>query len=77
MWRRPRSRADRRYVRVWQQIPELQRYNEDNGSAARPLKGPLLILAGDDDQSVNCANIREGVVRACKLGLSSSCTGRV
>jgi alpha-beta hydrolase superfamily lysophospholipase len=53
----------------WQRIPELQRYNEDNRSATRPIKGPLLILAGDDDQSVNFANIRNGVARACKLGL--------
>ena len=53
----------------WQQIAELQRYNEDNRSATRPIKGPLLILAGDDDQSVNFANIKSGVTRACKLGL--------
>lgn len=53
----------------WQQIPELQRYNEDSRSATRPIKGPLLVLAGDDDQSVNFANIRKGVAQACKLGL--------
>jgi alpha-beta hydrolase superfamily lysophospholipase len=53
----------------WEQIPELQRYNEDSRSAIRPIKGPLLVLAGDDDQSVNFANIRGGVARACKLGL--------
>lgn len=53
----------------WQRIPELKRYNADNRSATKPIKGPLLILAGDDDQSVNFANIKSGVARACKLGL--------
>jgi alpha-beta hydrolase superfamily lysophospholipase len=53
----------------WEQIPELQQYNEDSRSAIRPIKGPLLILAGDDDQSVDFPNIRNGVTRACKLGL--------
>jgi hypothetical protein len=53
----------------WQRIPELRRYNEDNRSATRAIKGPLLILAGEDDQSVNFANIKRGVARACKLGL--------
>lgn len=55
--------------RGWQLIPQLQRYNEDSRSATRPIKGPLLVLAGDDDQSVNFANIRKGVARACRLGL--------
>lgn len=50
----------------WRQIPELQRYNEDNRSADKPIKGPLLVLAGDDDQSVNFDNIKEGVARACQ-----------
>jgi len=54
----------------WQQIPELRRYNEDNYSANRPIRGPLLVLAGDDDQSVNFANIKKGVARACNSGLA-------
>ncbi len=55
--------------RGWQQIAELRRYNADSRSATRPIKGPLLILAGDDDQSVSFANIKNGVARACRLGL--------
>jgi len=53
----------------WQRIPELRRYNEDNRSAQRAIRGPLLVLAGDDDQSVNFTNIKNGVARACKKGL--------
>jgi len=54
----------------WDRIPELRRYNEDNHSADHPIAGPLLVLAGDDDQSVNFANIKRGVARACKNGLA-------
>ena len=54
----------------WQQIPELRRYNEDNHSADRPIGGPLLVLAGDDDQSVNFTNVKKGLARACKNGLA-------
>lgn len=54
----------------WQRIPELRRYNADNRSAERPIHGPLLVLAGDDDQSVNFTNVKNGVARACKNGLA-------
>jgi len=54
----------------WQQIPELRRYNEDNHSGDRPIRWPLLVLAGDDDQSVNFGNIKKGIGRACKNGLA-------
>lgn len=54
----------------WQRIPELERYNEDSHSADRPIRGPLLVLAGEDDQSVNFDNIKKGIARACKNGLA-------
>lgn len=50
----------------WERIPELRRYNLDNLSAVRPIRGPLLVLAGDDDQSVNFDNIKRGIARACR-----------
>jgi pimeloyl-ACP methyl ester carboxylesterase len=63
--------ASRPAVRTgWRRIPELRQYNLDNLSAVRPIKGPLLVLAGDDDQSVNFGNIKRGVARACKNGIS-------
>jgi pimeloyl-ACP methyl ester carboxylesterase len=50
----------------WDRVPELRRYNEDSRSADKPIKGPLLVLAGDDDMSVNFGNIQSGVARACR-----------
>lgn len=49
----------------WDESPELARYNRDSRSADKPIRGPLLVLAGDDDRSVNFANIKSGVARAC------------
>jgi pimeloyl-ACP methyl ester carboxylesterase len=56
--------------RGWERIPELRHYNADNHSGDQPIYGPLLVLAGDDDQSVNFTNIKNGVERACKNGLA-------
>jgi pimeloyl-ACP methyl ester carboxylesterase len=53
----------------WDRVPELRRYNEDSRSANKPIKGPLLVLAGDDDMSVNFGNIQTGVAQACRNGL--------
>lgn len=53
----------------WDRVPELRRYNEDSSSANKPIKGPLLVLAGDDDRSVNFGNIQTGVAQACRNGL--------
>ncbi len=53
----------------WNRAPELHRYNRDSRSANKPIRGPLLVLAGDDDKSVAIANIAAGVKEACSLGL--------
>jgi hypothetical protein len=53
----------------WERVPELRRYNEDSRSANKPIKGPLLVLAGDDDMSVNFGNMKTGVAQACRNGL--------
>jgi alpha-beta hydrolase superfamily lysophospholipase len=53
----------------WDRASELHRYNDDSRSADKPIRGPLLVLAGDDDRSVAIANIRSGVAAACRLGL--------
>ncbi|HUA26827.1 MAG TPA: hypothetical protein VMA54_22030 [Steroidobacteraceae bacterium] len=50
----------------WNEAPELARYNRDSRSADKPIRGPLMVLAGDDDLSVNFANIEAGVARACR-----------
>jgi alpha-beta hydrolase superfamily lysophospholipase len=53
----------------WDRAPEVRRYNADSKSANKPIRGPLLILAGDDDKSVAIANIEAGVQEACSRGL--------
>ena len=53
----------------WNRAPEVRRYNRDSRSANKPIRGPLLVLAGDDDKSVAIANIAAGVKAACRLGL--------
>ena len=49
----------------WNEAPELTRYNRDSRSADKPIRGPLMVLAGDDDASVNFTNIKLGVAQAC------------
>lgn len=53
----------------WNEAPELARYNRDSRSADKPIRGPLMVLAGDDDLSVDFANIKAGVARACRRHL--------
>jgi alpha-beta hydrolase superfamily lysophospholipase len=53
----------------WDRAPEVHRYNRDSRSANKPIRGPLLVLAGDDDKSVAIANISAGVADACRIGL--------
>jgi len=53
----------------WDGLPELQRYNADSRSGDKPIRGPLLVLAGDDDRSVAIANIEAGVRDACSHAL--------
>jgi len=60
---------DRVVQRGWDDAPEVHHYNDDSRSANKPIRGPLLVLAGDDDHSVALANIALGVEAACRLGL--------
>jgi pimeloyl-ACP methyl ester carboxylesterase len=53
----------------WDKVSELARYNRDSRSADKPIKGPLMVLAGDDDRSVNIENIKAGAAEACRIGL--------
>jgi hypothetical protein len=61
-----RHRAVRR---GWDRAPEVVRYNADSRSADKPIRGPLLVLAGDDDKSVAIDNIEAGVKVGCGRGL--------
>ena len=50
----------------WNELPELVRYNRDSLSTNEPIRGPLMVLAGDDDASVNFPNIQAGAAKACR-----------
>jgi hypothetical protein len=52
----------------WQALPEVRLYNREAYSGDKPIRGPLMVLAGDDDRSVAIANIKTGVERACRSG---------
>ena len=52
----------------WDQLSELKRFNADSRSGDKPIRGPFLVLAGDDDRSVAIANITASVRSACKRG---------
>lgn len=54
----------------WNQTSELARYNRDSLSTGKPIRGPLMVLAGDDDMSVNFANIQADVADACRNHLA-------
>jgi pimeloyl-ACP methyl ester carboxylesterase len=53
----------------WDEAPEARQYNQDSRSANKPIGGPLMVLAGDDDKSVAIANIEAGVKDARRIGL--------
>jgi pimeloyl-ACP methyl ester carboxylesterase len=52
------------------QVPEVRRYEQDSHSTDKPIRGPLMVLAGDDDKSVDFSNIAASVREACNHGLA-------
>jgi alpha-beta hydrolase superfamily lysophospholipase len=60
----------RAVITSWNQSPELHRFNQDSHSANKPIRGPFLVLAGDDDMFVAIANIAASVREACSIGLA-------
>jgi pimeloyl-ACP methyl ester carboxylesterase len=55
--------------RNWAAASEVKKYLRDSQSADKPIAGPLLVVAGDDDQSVLIKSIRRSVDHACHIGL--------
>ncbi len=53
----------------WTEHKEVQQWFQDNDSSRKPIRGPLVILAGDDDQTVPFAGMTRGVVAMCRHGL--------
>jgi pimeloyl-ACP methyl ester carboxylesterase len=53
----------------WAAASEVKKYLRDSQSADKPIAGPLLVVAGDDDQTVLIKSIRGSVAQACRIGL--------
>jgi pimeloyl-ACP methyl ester carboxylesterase len=56
-------------LRDWERAPEVRRFDADSRSGDKPIKGPLMVLAGDDDRAVPIADVKAGVEEACRVGL--------
>jgi len=54
----------------WADAPEVRNYLNDSQSADKPIAGPLLVVAGDDDQVVSFTSITASVHHACAIGLA-------
>ena len=54
----------------WAQAPQARNYRHDSQSGERPIFGPLLVVAGDDDRTVAIESITASVKRACSRGLA-------
>ena len=53
----------------WAAASEVKKYLRDSQSANKPIAGPLLVVAGDDDKSVLIQSIRRSVNHACHIAL--------
>ena len=53
----------------WAAAPEAQKYLRDSQSGDKPIVGPLLVVAGDDDSVVSIKSIVASVNHACGIGL--------
>jgi pimeloyl-ACP methyl ester carboxylesterase len=53
----------------WAKAPEVRRYLHDSQSADKAIRGPLLIVAGDEDHIVPIESVKKSVAHACELGL--------
>ena len=57
----------------WASAPEARKYLDDSQSANKPIFGPLLVVAGDDDRVVSIKSIVTSVHHACGIGLPIEC----
>ena len=52
----------------WDQLPAAKRFIEENELARAPIAGPLLVIAGEADETVPLAPLRAVAERACRNG---------
>jgi pimeloyl-ACP methyl ester carboxylesterase len=54
----------------WQESAAARRFFLDNDIGLSPIAGPLLVVAGEADQTVPLATVRATVAGACARGIS-------
>jgi pimeloyl-ACP methyl ester carboxylesterase len=54
----------------WAQAAEARNYLRDSQSGEKPIQGPLLVVAGDDDRTVAIDSVVASVKSACAGGLA-------
>lgn len=53
----------------WQALPAMQRFFAENATGDAPVAGPILVIAGEGDQSVPLVAVRASVRAACERHL--------
>jgi pimeloyl-ACP methyl ester carboxylesterase len=56
----------------WERNASVQRYFEENALGEQPIGGPLLVIAGEADQTVPIADVRALIAASCKAGMAVS-----
>jgi fermentation-respiration switch protein FrsA (DUF1100 family) len=54
----------------WNKLPAVRKWVADNATVRAPVAGPILMIAGEADQSVPLAGLRATFAAACKKGMS-------
>ena len=52
----------------WSENPWVQKFFAENRAGAKPIRGPLLAIAGEGDKAVPLGAVRDVVDRACRNG---------
>jgi pimeloyl-ACP methyl ester carboxylesterase len=54
----------------WDKVPAVEKFFKGNELGAAPIRGPLLVIAGEGDRTVPIAAVRATVQKACQNGIS-------
>jgi pimeloyl-ACP methyl ester carboxylesterase len=54
----------------WNKLPAVRKWVSDNTTVKAPIAGPVLMIAGEADQSVPLAGLRATFAAACKKGMT-------
>ncbi len=54
----------------WNKLPAIRKFVDDNATVRKPVEGPILMIAGEADQSVPLSGLRATFAAACKKGMN-------